>query len=391
MTPRERFLTLFRGQRPDRMPVTLHLFDHARFVTKVYPEVDPLDYSTINLKSIELTKQLGADVFVRMLYEANDPIHIFMGGLVTDQQTENWEVITEEIHDENTLIKRSRIRTPEGELTQDYSINSLPDGQDMHACTLKPIKTFRDLDIAIKYEPPMDPEMFKHKLFPKVDRLKKALGDDGILGIWVPSGPFNQASLIFDLTDLYTLFITDNALYEKLMTFAMNRILGYTAIMMEAKPDVLIVGGNVPGGFLGPQTYEQYILPFEKKYIDYCQQSGIPAMYHNCGQIMSLVESYKKLGVRIVEPFTPPPGGDADLAKAHELVAGDYIMVGGIDKLQLLLKGTTDQVRKEVSRTVRQVKKHGNHIVQNADSLEYPTPVENIRTYIESAVENAWY
>ena len=66
-------------------------------------------------------------------------------------------------------------------------------------------------------------------------------------------------------------------------------------------------------------------------------------------------------------------------------------MVGGIDKLQLLLKGTTDQVRKEVARTVRQVKKHGNHIIQNADSLEYSTPVENIEAYIESAVENAWY
>jgi len=259
---------------PDRMPVTLHMFDHARFVAKVYPSVDPLDYSTINLKSIELNKQLG---------------------------------------------------------------------------------------------------------------------ENGILGIWVPSGPFNQASLIYDLTDLYTLYMTDYPLYEKLMSFSMERILGYAKVMKEANPDVLIVGGNVPGGFVGPQVYDQYILPFEKQYIDYCQEGGIPAMYHNCGQIMSLLESYKKLGVCSVEPFSPPPGGDADMVKAKEIVDGEYVMVGGVDKLELLLHGTVDQVKKEVAGIANIVKPGGNHILQNADSLEYETPIENVRVYVETAIEHAWY
>ncbi len=391
MTPRERFIKVFQGEMPDRMPVTLHMFDHARFVTKVYPTVDPLDYSTINLKSIELSKQLGADVFVRMLYDANDPIHIFMGGLVTDQQTDDWEITTEEIQNDSTLIRRSVIRTPAGELTQDYSINRLPDGQEMHACTKKPIQSSKDLELAIKYEPPMDEERFRKRLMPKVESLKDALGEDGILGIWVPSGPFNQASLIYDLTDLYTLYMTDYPFYEKLMSFSMERILGYTKVMKETNPDVLIVGGNVPGGFVGPQVYDQYILPFEKQYIDYCQESGIPAMYHNCGQIMSLLESYKKLGVRSVEPFTPPPGGDTDLTKAKETVAGEYVMVGGVDKLELLQHGTVDQVKKEVAGIVNKVKPGGNHILQNADSLEYNTPVENVKAYIEAALENSWY
>jgi uroporphyrinogen-III decarboxylase len=391
MTSRERFFKVFQGELPDRMPVTLHMFDHARFVTKVYPEVDPLDYSTINLKSIELSKQLGADVFVRMLYDANDPIHIFMGGLVTDECTDSWQVSTEEIQEGSTLILRSTIRTPEGELSQDYSINRLPDGQEMHACTKKPIQDPKDLDLAMKFEPPMNEDKFRKGLMPKVRKLKNALGEDGVLGIWVPSGPFNQASLIYNLTDLYTLYITDFPFYERLMTFSMERILGYTKVMKEANPDVLIVGGNVPSGFVGPQVYDEYILPFEKKYIDYCQAGGIPAMYHNCGQIMSLLESYKKLGVRIVEPFTPPPGGDADLTKAKEIVGRQYVMVGGVDKLELLLHGTVDQVKREVARIVNIVKPGGNHILQNADSLEYNTPVENVRAYIQTAVENSWY
>jgi uroporphyrinogen-III decarboxylase len=391
VTPRERFACVFRGEKPDRLPITFHMFDHARFVTKIYPQVDPCDYSTINLKCIELSRQLGADVFVRMLYEANDPIHIFMGGLVTDRQSENWQVKTEKIREDSTLILRSVIRTPEGELTQDYSLNSLPDGQVMQACTKKPIANPRDLELAIKYEPPMDAGRFRSHLLPRVRRLREALGEDGILGIWVPSGPFNQASLIYDLTELYTLYLTDYSFYQRLMEFAMRRVLGYTAIMKEARPDVLIVGGNVPGGFLGPQVYERYILPFERSYISFCQDSGIPAMYHNCGQIMSLLESYKKLGARSVEPFTPPPGGDADLSRVKQIVAGDYVTVGGVDKLELLRHGSVAQVKSEVAKIVRTVKPGGTHILQNADSLEYDTPIENLRAYVEAALENAWY
>ena len=86
--------------------------------------------------------------------------------------------------------------------------------------------------------------------------------------------------------------------------------------------DVQCVGGNVPGGFLGRRTYDRYILPFERKYIEFLQRGGTPAMYHNCGEIMNLVESYKDLGVRVVEPFSPPPLGDADLARAKALVDG---------------------------------------------------------------------
>jgi uroporphyrinogen-III decarboxylase len=106
---------------------------------------------------------------------------------------------------------------------------------------------------------------------------------------------------------------------------------------------------------------------------------------------MSLLESYKELGARIVEPFTPPPGGDTELKKAKEIVDGDYVMVGGVDKLELLLNGTVAQVKKEVADIVETVKPGGNHILQNADSLEYNTPVENVAAYVETAVENAWY
>ena len=390
MNPRERFLAVLAGEMPDRVPVTLFILDQGHFISQVYPDVDPWDFETLQLKVIEVQKQLGADVFVRQLFGLNDPLSIHMGGLNLSQQTENWEVHTEKTRNGETLTKRSIIRTPDGTLTQGFSVHEIRPGTFLYACTEKPIKISADLDIAVKYEPRM-PKSWKKHARERVQKLKAALGDDGILGSWTPHGPFNNASLLIDHNELYSLFLTDYEFYEKLMSFAMNRILDYTKAIDEAGVDVHCVGGNVPGGFLGKQTYDRYILPFEKRYIEFVQQNGTPAMYHNCGEIMNLVKSYKDLGVRIVEPFSPPPLGDANLAQAKELVDGDYIMLSGIDQVNVLQGGTIDQVKKMTEETIKTGKPGGKFIMQPVDFLEYGTPLKNVEAYVKTAQENASY
>lgn len=386
MTSRERFLKTIHGEKTDRMPVTLFIVEQGHFLSQVYPDLDPWDFPALQLKVAEIQKQLGCDVFVRMLFDINDPIHIHMGGLDVTHQAENWEVKTEEYNNGNTLVKASAVRTPMGILTQEFSINELRKGTYMYACTKKPIKCEKDLEIAIKYEPRM-PESFKASAKAKVKKIKEAVGEEGVVGVWAPHGPFNNSSLLIDHDELYSLFLTDYDYYEKLMNFAMERILDYTAAMDEAGADILCVGGNVPGGFLGRKCYDEYILPFERKYIGHCQKNGTPAMYHNCGEIMNLVESYKALGVKIVEPFSPPPLGDADLEKAKALVNGDYVMLAGIDQVNVLQKGTLDDVKRVTEKLVKTAKPGGKCIIQSADFLEYGTPLENLEAFIKTAKE----
>ena len=325
-----------------------------------------------------------------MLYGVNDPLFIHMGGLNVSVQTEHWEVTTEELTHGNTRIQRSTIRTPAGTLTQDFSTTEVRPGTFVFACTKKPIQREQDLDIAIRYEPRM-PACWKEQVARRIGRIRAALGDDGILGTWTPHGPFNNASLLVDHDVLYSLFRVDFPFYEKLMNFAMERILDYTAAIDEAGPDVHCVGGNVPGGFLGRANYDRYILPFERKYIEFVQRNGTPAMYHNCGQIMNLVESYKALGVRMVEPFSPPPLGDADLKAVKAAVGKAYVILSGIDQVNVLQNGTVEQVRRATRETMEAGKPGGGFIMQPVDFLEYGTPTENVRAYVETALEHAGY
>ena len=390
MTGRERFLKVLNGEMPDRVPVTLFICDGGHFLNQVYPEMSPWDYEANQLKVIEVQKQFGLDVFVRLLYGVNDPLFIHMGGVNTTIQNESWEVSTEEVRNGTTVTQRSTIRTPGGNLTQDFSTTEVRPGTFVFACTKKPVARPEDLEIAIRYEPKM-PESWKQQVKERVQRIKAAVGEDGIVGTWTPHGPFNNASLLIDLDTLYSLFRTDWDFYERLMTFAMERILDYTAAIDAAGPDVHCVGGNVPGGFLGKRNYDQYILPFEKKYIEFVQTNGTPAMYHNCGEVMKLVESYKELGVRIAEPFSPPPLGDANLAEVKRRVDGAYVILSGIDQVNVLKDSTPEVVKKATREVLAAGKPGGGFILQPVDFLEYGTPLENIAAYAEAALEGAAY
>ncbi len=382
---------MFNGEIPDRVPVTLFIQDQGHFLEQMRPDADPHDYLARQLDVIEIQKEFGVDVFVRMLFGLNDPLGIHCGGLNVSCETETWRVRKEKLVKGDTTTIRSTITTPDGPLTQDFSIFRQRPATFLYACTKHPVQTPEELERAAKYEPPLLTPEKAEMIKTRVQTVKDAVGDDGIVGSWTPHGPFNNASLLIDQERLYSLFLEDYEFYEKLMTFAMNRILNYTRAIDDAGVDVHCVGGNVPGGFLGKRCYDEYVLPFEKKYIEFVQANGTPAMYHNCGEIMNLVESYKELGARIVEPFSPHPLGDADLRKAKDIVGGDYVILSGVDQVNVIQKGSVEDVKEATERTIKIGKPGGRFILQSADFLEYGTPLENVRAYVETAMRFAEY
>jgi uroporphyrinogen-III decarboxylase len=114
-------------------------------------------------------------------------------------------------------------------------------------------------------------------------------------------------------------------------------------------------------------------------------------MYHNCGQAWALVESYKELGAKVIEPFSPVPLGDSDLARVKEIVAGDYVILSGIDQVNVLQKGTVEQVKRVTEQAIKNGKPGGKFILQPVDFLEYGTPIENVEAYVSTAMANAAY
>lgn len=361
-------------------------------MTQIHPKTDPYDHEQQFRDLVEFNRAMGADTFVRLLADLYEPaLHVVYGGVNISQETESWEVKTVEHKKGTSRVLESRIRTPDGELEQAFTINEIRPGTFMYGCTKYPVKCENDLDIIIKYEPPMRAD-YPDIARKAVARTKALLGDDGIVGAWMYA-TFNNCSQLIRHEELYSLFLVEPEFYEKLARFSLHRFDAYNQAILDAGPDVINLGGNVPGGFLGRRIYDEYVMPYEKPFIDFCQKEGIPGIYHNCGRITALLESYKDLGVRMVEPFSPDPLGDADLVNALDVIDGDYVVIAGVDQVNVLQMGTKEQVVEKTREAalIGKEKGRGRFVIQNVDFLEYGTPVENVEAFVKTALEYGRY
>ncbi len=389
MDARERLLAALKGKPTDRTPVTLFIQSQGHYISQLKPETDPWDFETLQKQVIDYQRSLGADVHARMLFfNPHEPVWAHFSLLNVQNETKDWQVAVQEKRDHKTVRYRYTITTPEGCLYQTFSIYEGRPGTFMYGCTEPPVKSQEDLRIAMKYEPPY-PEEVKEKMKKNVAVIKDYVGNDGIVSAWSNGGMFNNISGLIDQTELYALFLTEPEFYEELMAFARKRTYAYADILLDTGVDAICIGGNVASGFLGNSCFHDYILPYEKEYIAYCQRKGNPVIYHNCGRIMELIPSYREMGAMNIEPFSPDPLGNGDLDLLREQITDEFSVTSGVDQVHLLQNGTKDAVTETTIKIMEKGKKLHSFLMQNVDFLEYGTPPENVEAFVKTALEHA--
>ena len=83
--------------------------------------------------------------------------------------------------------------------------------------------------------------------------------------------------------------------------------------------------------------------------------------------------------------------GDADLRKVKAAVDASYVILSGIDQVNVLQNGSPDDVQKATREAMEAGKPGGGFIMQPVDFLEYGTPTANVEEYVRTALEYAWY
>ena len=110
---------------------------------------------------------------------------------------------------------------------------------------------------------------------------------------------------------------------------------------------------------------------------------------HNHGKCLALAGDFPEIGIDCVCPFERPPGGDveglAGLQQVAERLAGRTTMNGNVHTVESLIRGTPDDVRREVREVLEAFQGNPRVIVGTGDQVGRETPEENIRAMIEEA------
>ncbi len=162
----------------------------------------------------------------------------------------------------------------------------------------------------------------------------------------------------------------------------------FVGALIDAGADVLSYGGNIASGkMVGADFFREHVLPYERDLITFIQERGVPVLYHNCGYAGNLMPVYPELGVKAYESLTPKPYGDTDLEDAVSTLGHSATLAGGIDQLDLLRKGTEEEIRSAVKEALGTVGDRCPYILGTTDYFNEDTPEESIHVLADAGRE----
>lgn len=368
MTPRERLLSAFHKQPLDRIPVSP--FIHRNFVQWFHQSRD-ID---IIQGTIDVYRHFGFDLMHRNFNVRIDDT------LISGPQ---WKVEVENSAGENFVQTTTRIRTPERTLRRVVRTDHVRKYHSVQATIRHFIQDEEDFAQLVKYQPPL-PRLS----FPELVRAKHLIGDLGITAPWV-SGAFNYMSDHRDVQSLLVDAMISPEFYRAMAEYFTDRVLRHLSQLLDEGVDVLSYAGNIASGsVVGPRFFEEYILPYERRVIQFIEARGTAVLYHNCGDARDMISVYNKLGMSAYESLTEPPYGDNDLRDALVRFDPSVTLVGNIDQISFLKEAAPEDVEKKAISILEAADGRPAFILGTSDFIEEDTPLQNLWALAKVAVSS---
>ena len=151
---------------------------------------------------------------------------------------------------------------------------------------------------------------------------------------------------------------------------------------------ILISSAFAGAGFISPDQYREFVLPYERLIIDGIKAKyDVPIYTHTCGSIGDRLELIAATGTDGIDTLDPPPLGNVSLADAKKRIGDKLFLKGNIDPVNTVLLGTPEQVAEQASRCMQAAASGGGYILSTACAIPPYAPAANIlklRDVVES-------
>ncbi len=209
--------------------------------------------------------------------------------------------------------------------------------------------------------------------------LKQRVGQKKLIEGWI-EGPCAEAADLRGINTLMTDFFDDPAFVRDLFDFILEMELRFARAQVDAGIDIMGVG-DAAASLVGPQIYEQFILPYEQKMVDALHKLGAKVRLHICGNIGRILGGIGSLGCDMVDIDWMVP-----LAQCRREMGPQQVLAGNIDPVTVLRNGTPESITRAIAECHRQ--SGTRYIVAAGCEVTRDTPEENLlalRDYARNA------
>ena len=294
MTSRERLMTAFRREKPDRVPVGPFTLGALKWESEAAREL---------IRVADPMVDVGAG---DALLGKNPPLETRVEGDKT----------------------YSVLHTPKGDLTRMRQRTSITSATMEFYC-----KTPEDAEkwLSIPYTPP-DLNLASY------EDAKRFVGEEAVVMIGLPDGICLPADT-FSPADFSLLWADAPDVMRKLVRVATDRINAFVERLCNAGVDCFrIVGGEYASVQLGPAAFKELVVDYDSETVDIMHRHDAIAYFHNHGPMKRYYDLMPQIGIDAIDPLEAPPWGDCELAEAKARMGSRICLVGNLDDMEVLEK-----------------------------------------------------
>lgn len=207
---------------------------------------------------------------------------------------------------------------------------------------------------------------------------RERVGDEKLIEGWI-EGPVAEAADLRGINTLMLDFYEDPAFVNDLLEFALELGLRFARAQVDAGVDIVGVG-DAAASLIGPQIYEEYVWPYEKRLVEGLHAMGTRVRLHICGDTRPILERMGRLGCEIVDLDYMAP-----LSEARAAMGDSQTLLGNIDPVAVLRNSTPEAIHAALDECHRQA--GPRYIVGAGCEVVRDTPHENLRAMARFARE----
>lgn len=170
--------------------------------------------------------------------------------------------------------------------------------------------------------------------------------------------------------------------------FAHHALAKATDISIQAALALAAVGidavmiGETFGGVIGPRLFEEFCLPYMRRFVEALRPRGVLVYVHTCGNATRLLETLADTGAHCIEPLDPL--GGVSVADAKRRIGKRVALMGGVHTVKLA-QGTLREVEADCQRCLREGAPGGGYILACGDMLPTETAQDKVHAMVQAA------
>ncbi len=223
-----------------------------------------------------------------------------------------------------------------------------------------------------------------------IENVKEYKGKKAIIATF--ADPFDVANDVRGANRHFADFLRNPDLIDTLAEKITNYYRRYIRNCVEVGVDVIFIAGDYAttrGPMVSPEKCRRHLIPHLKALVDEAHRGGALVVKHTDGNIMPIIDQLVGAGINGLHPIDPNAGMDLGLVKQQY---GDKVcLLGNVDCSYVLSWGTTEEVRADVKRCLRQAAAGGGFICMSSNTIHSAVKPENYVAMVQSIREYGQY